>query len=679
MNRFLNPNGSAGYAARLFCCSCALAAALACTAQAQTLRVRLTDFDFLRYPTISASLCVTDSSGNPVLIDSSSVTLSRNGLPLPFSLFCLPAGSTLSIMQVLDNSGSMIAAMTDVRAAAGILVDSMRASDEMALLAFSSDTRLLADFTQNRGTLKSALGMMFANGSTALYDALGEAAGRLAGRSGARVIILISDGNDNVSALTVDEAIALAKSNGVAVYAIGLGAVSAPEQALIRIATETGGRYFRGASPADLAGIYDELARHLFSGCCAIDFALPNCADSTPSLFRVEYRSGSDAATFDTLFTLPWRPDTFHLAVDAGGRLLPGQYRDVHFRLSPSLSPALPLAFDVEVRYDPGLLKMDPPYAVTIGTMSQGKNVATSLPAPGVARISASAFFPNPLFGSLFYIRFTTAAGDSSRKTPVTVSNIRTTQGCPNILIASPDTIEICQCVEQLLLSIDPPTAVIEGESYRLTIRIREGIVSKNFVTGGRITFDPNLLELLSLTTGDGDPLPWRLAAPGLILLEESWQRAQSADSILLFADWGVKRGREPIPSRIDLPEFRLWSDCCYDADPDFHAPLLLEGFCEKIAVAREGVTLHPVHPNPANPAAEISFDVNGKAGDGANRIRMTLFNSAGARVATIAEGEYAEGRYSIPLDLSGYPAGKYFVRLEWNGASKARGFVVVK
>jgi Ca-activated chloride channel family protein len=82
-----------------------------------------------------------------------------------------------------------------------------------------------------------------------------------------RIVILLTDGQHNVTSITPEEAAGLAKSLRIRVYTIGLvaseGARSAEidEPRLNAIADTTGGRYFAAEDQSALAEVYEEIGR----------------------------------------------------------------------------------------------------------------------------------------------------------------------------------------------------------------------------------------------------------------------------------------------------------------------------------------------------------------------------------------------------------------------------------
>jgi Ca-activated chloride channel homolog len=152
---------------------------------------------------------------------------------------------------VIDNSGSMREKRAKVNQAALNLVRSSNPQDEVFVVNFNDEYYLDQDFTNDLLKLKDALEKIDAKGGTALRDALVASADHLKryGRLEHKVIFVVTDGEDNASRESLEEAVKqLQEENSPAVYAIGiLGDEEHPKRArraLEIIAQRTGGVAF---------------------------------------------------------------------------------------------------------------------------------------------------------------------------------------------------------------------------------------------------------------------------------------------------------------------------------------------------------------------------------------------------------------------------------------------------
>ncbi len=137
----------------------------------------------------------------------------------------------VSLGIVLDTSGSM--AGDKIRAAQSalnrFLYDLLDRQDELFLYRFSNDPILLQNWTTDRALLSRALGRIAPNGGTAMYDAVAEAIPLAEeGKNRKKALLVISDGNDTSSRVSVREVKQLVRESEALVYAIGIDGDAEP-------------------------------------------------------------------------------------------------------------------------------------------------------------------------------------------------------------------------------------------------------------------------------------------------------------------------------------------------------------------------------------------------------------------------------------------------------------------
>jgi Ca-activated chloride channel homolog len=229
--------------------------------------VRVTQVDTGNYPEITLYVAATDDAARPLAgLAAADFSVSEDGAPVGIETFTGGGAASISTVLVIDRSGSMEEdnKMAGARAAAGAFVEQMRPGDSSALLAFSSNVRVLQDFTVNQGALSNAIAGIDAGGGTALYDSIAAGVDLLAEQHGRRVLLVLTDGKDESSRFNVQDAIAAANRHAQPVYLVGLGETgffgSINEPVLERIADETGGAYFYAPHADELAQLYADLA-----------------------------------------------------------------------------------------------------------------------------------------------------------------------------------------------------------------------------------------------------------------------------------------------------------------------------------------------------------------------------------------------------------------------------------
>jgi Ca-activated chloride channel homolog len=148
---------------------------------------------------------------------------------------------------VIDNSGSMRDKRQKVNQAVLNLIHASNSQDEVFVVNFSQTPYLDQDFTSDVNLLQTALHQVSSRGSTALYDAVVASAVHLQHnpRLAKKVLLVITDGQDNMSRETLQDAIRKLQPNkGETVYAIGLtdeGLTQTGRDALRSLASSTGG------------------------------------------------------------------------------------------------------------------------------------------------------------------------------------------------------------------------------------------------------------------------------------------------------------------------------------------------------------------------------------------------------------------------------------------------------
>jgi Ca-activated chloride channel family protein len=183
-------------------------------------------------------------------------------------------GQGIDIALVLDVSGSMTSTPlgedTRLAVAQQNITDfiSGRSEDRIALVIFADRSLVLSPLTLDYGALKSLVGeveQVEVGGNTAIGMGLAEAVELLRGsRARSRVVILLTDGENNSGEVDPGQAARIAEALGVRVHTIGIldrdnRGANVNEEVLTQMAEVTGGRYFPAASPESLANVYENI------------------------------------------------------------------------------------------------------------------------------------------------------------------------------------------------------------------------------------------------------------------------------------------------------------------------------------------------------------------------------------------------------------------------------------
>jgi len=131
----------------------------------------------------------------------------------------------VSLGIVLDASGSMDGERiaTAKRAISRFVYDLLGQDDELFFVEFSNRPRVTQQWTRDRRLISRAVDRVEPSGGTAMYDAIADALPLAsAGENRKKALLVISDGNDSNSSVSVTELRQLIRESEVLVYALGV-------------------------------------------------------------------------------------------------------------------------------------------------------------------------------------------------------------------------------------------------------------------------------------------------------------------------------------------------------------------------------------------------------------------------------------------------------------------------
>jgi Ca-activated chloride channel homolog len=167
---------------------------------------------------------VTDKNGNPVAsLKQTQFKVYENAVQQPITVF-RREDVPLSLGLIIDDSGSMRDARERVEAAALSLVKSSTRNDEVFVVNFSDVAYLDVPFTADIKKLEEGIARRDSRGGTAMREALNQALTYVNQEASKykRVLLVVTDGDDNSSETTLERLVAQCKQSEVLVYAIGL-------------------------------------------------------------------------------------------------------------------------------------------------------------------------------------------------------------------------------------------------------------------------------------------------------------------------------------------------------------------------------------------------------------------------------------------------------------------------
>lgn len=180
----------------------------------------------------------------------------------------------IDVVVSLDVSSSMTSPVADGRtsrleAARAVVTDfvSELEGDRVGLVIFQARALTLAPLTSDLAAIRSRIGTIapgLLNDGTAIGLGLSEAVSLIRDSPAkSRVIVVLTDGENNTGTITPQQASRVAQALGVRVYAIGFQGPSGTgvdRQMLAAISETTGGRSFDARTQSELADAYREIA-----------------------------------------------------------------------------------------------------------------------------------------------------------------------------------------------------------------------------------------------------------------------------------------------------------------------------------------------------------------------------------------------------------------------------------
>ena len=217
---------------------------------------------------------VIDSAGHLVTdLPREAFTVYENGVKQEIRTF-RREDVPVSLGLTIDNSGSMRDKRAKVAAAALALVKDSNADDEVVVVNFNdeanNDLPHGKDFTSDIKEMEQALTRIDSRGGTAMRDAIRQTIDHLRkGHREKKVIVVVTDGNDNSSLVTLENVVRASQQSGVLIYLVGLlseeerGEAEHARQALEALALATGGEAFFPNDVSEVERIAHQVARNI--------------------------------------------------------------------------------------------------------------------------------------------------------------------------------------------------------------------------------------------------------------------------------------------------------------------------------------------------------------------------------------------------------------------------------
>ena len=225
---------------------------------------------------VNVLFTVTDRKGKLVTdLEKQNLKVSEDSKLQTITNFTRETDLPLTIAILIDTSTSIRDRFKfEQQAAIDFLYRTLRPKKDKALLiTFDSAIELVQDYTDNAEVLAKAIRQVRPGGGTKMFDGIYLACQeKLKAEAGRKVLILISDGDDNLSLETLTGTLEMAQKSDVSIYTIstnssGFFGITAPkaDKVLKRLADDTGGRAFFPFKAEDLSESFQDISAELRS------------------------------------------------------------------------------------------------------------------------------------------------------------------------------------------------------------------------------------------------------------------------------------------------------------------------------------------------------------------------------------------------------------------------------
>jgi Ca-activated chloride channel family protein len=220
---------------------------------------------------VQLNISVFDASGKIIKgLPQSAFTVYENNVKQEVSVF-RQEDVPVSLGLLIDSSASMGNKKDRVASAALAMVKASNPDDEVFTINFNEEADIAQDFTSDANLLEKSLRNLRPKGETAMRDAvlLGIDHLRMKAKRDKKVLVIITDGEDNSSISTQQRVIEASHQSNTIVYAIGLLGEERPDSAarakaqLEALTLATGGRSWFLADVNAIAAVTPEIAHEI--------------------------------------------------------------------------------------------------------------------------------------------------------------------------------------------------------------------------------------------------------------------------------------------------------------------------------------------------------------------------------------------------------------------------------
>ncbi|MCB2205915.1 VWA domain-containing protein [bacterium] len=675
----------------------------------------LGDPDFSDYPSIAIPFELLDNTATLDSVGAENLILFENGVRMfPLTVDCgdLKGAQKVNFFFLMDVSYSMAFKegtyekdpdSVKWRTAKNVFSEGfkkLRAVDVGALASFAGDFWMEQSFTTDKTSLADAAAGMYLRAGTAIYDAIVTASGYLEDQEGKRVIVILTDGVDNRSRHTREQAINISWSRGVPVYPIGLGFYRDPTDpfrqdvdTLTRIAEGTGGKAFFAPTSEELEAIFSTIIESIYTIGCVVRYTSPDtCRNGSERKVELQAEVKGMVASEEYSYTLPDLRSRLSLSYAfPGSSISSGERYDIPIMGDGELRAGEPTDFDIDVTYDPALVQISG--LSNINSVFDPANLQLTDMGNGHKRISARGAVPRR--GISYNSPDAVVALDMQ---VLQRFNIDTTyfgldvgpvqQICEVLPDAEGSTMLLAGCPSSIVLGFDTTIVAAPGSIVTVPLVLDATLDPVQLLSydlqleydGSVFTYVDYLIErtlsakLDVSVTPMGDALHIA-AGPGVPQVDEH------PLIILRFRAAELKEAQE-VSFKVEsatLQQFApgLGIDACTPLIQLYGARVFADGICKPLLRRRAGPILEASRPNPisgSNPNCDLAFSIT-EASD----VFLEIVDEFGRSQAVLVDGYYDAGRYETAWRPQQLASGIYLAVLRSRGVVRTQKIVVTR
>lgn len=670
---------------------------------------------FDEYPTIQIPVEILDNTATLDSVTADNFMLWENSsrmMPLRINCGDMQAAQKISFFFVMDVSYSMafkegtyIYDRDSVkwRAAKQVFIEGfsrLRAQDEGALASFAGNFEYEQAFTSDKTLLKDAAYGMRLRAGTALYNAIVTASGYAEQQQGKKVIILLTDGVDNRSYYTREQAIDIAWSRGVPVYPIGLGFYLDPtdpnrvdQDTLRRIAEGTGGKAFFAPTSEDLIRIFDDIMESIYTIGCILRYDTQDtCRDGSSRTIDIKADVKGILLEEQFTYTLPDLRSrvalTFDMPTDP---LMAGDTYEIPVQINGEIRQGEALNCDVILRYDPEMVDV-------LGIRGGGdvlltSDIIMSEPTPGEIHFTVNDAMPmRPVaYGNpdvLFTLEVSVLQRNSIAASSMQLSFPWARQTCDMMPSALGSPFNIHGCPPSVEVGFDSSMVALPGQLMDVPILLpsdldfsqsleydmwidydSEVLTYQEFMLEGSISenLTVNITPFgsgLHITAGPGVP---RDTGQVLLTLRFRTSELKSAQALAFrIRDLILTQTAIAFQASECRPQVVLFGD-----------GLSTDGYCQPLVRRKNGPVLEQGIPNPltaGHGSATIAFTTTGEY-----PAHLSVIDEYGRTHAVLNDQILPKGQHTVRWNPDGAPSGVYLCILREGNEIRTKKLIITR